>query len=134
SPASGVRCQINCWYRTPDFGQFIRIGLMSNGAEGRLTRGELEKLQRQRLRAMLDAILPGNSFYAKKISQSGLRVDRLHEPDVFARLPFTTKPELVADQQAHPPYGSNLTFPIGHYTRMHQTSGTSGQPLRWLDT
>src|SRR5207248_2152489 len=42
--------------------------------------------------------------------------------------------ELIADQAAHPPYGSNLTFPLAQYTRLHQTSGTSGQPLRWLDT
>ncbi|HYV34195.1 MAG TPA: phenylacetate--CoA ligase family protein, partial [Gemmataceae bacterium] len=107
---------------------------MSNGAERQLTRTELGQLQRQRLRAMLDAILPGNRFYANKIKQSGLPLERLHEPEVFSRLPFTTKPELVADQQAHPPYGSNLTYPLGHYTRMHQTSGTSGHPLRWLDT
>src|SRR5207247_10907475 len=51
-----------------------------------------------------------------------------------ARVPFTTKAELVADQHAHPPYGTNLTFPLECYTRCHATSGTTGQPLRWLDT
>src|SRR5207248_10429434 len=31
--------------------------------------------------------------------------------------------------------GSMLTFPLEAYTRVHQTSGTSGgAPLRWLDT
>jgi phenylacetate-CoA ligase len=49
-------------------------------------------------------------------------------------LPFTTKQELVQDQNANPPYGTNLTFPIELYTRIHQTSGTSGEPLRCLDT
>src|SRR5437870_640677 len=33
-----------------------------------------------------------------------------------------------------PPYGTNLTFPLERYTRFHQTSGTTGAPLRWLDT
>ena len=42
--------------------------------------------------------------------------------------------ELAADHQANPPYGSNLTYPVERYTRSHQTSGTSGAPLRWLDT
>jgi len=107
---------------------------MPVGAEDYLTRLELDRLQGQRLRTLLDAVLPGNRFYSRKISQSGLPVDRLHEPDVFRRLPFTTKAELIADQQAQPPYGSNLSFPLSHYTRMHQTSSTSGQPLRWLDT
>src|SRR5262249_10659580 len=44
------------------------------------------------------------------------------------------KAELCADQQAHPPHGEGLTYPLDRYCRLHQTSGTSGQPLRWLDT
>jgi len=50
------------------------------------------------------------------------------------RLPFTTKPELSRDQEAHPPFGTDLTFPLDRYVRIHQTSGTTGRPLRWLDT
>jgi phenylacetate-CoA ligase len=53
----------------------------------------------------------------------------------FQRLvPLLSKPEIVADQAAHPPYGTNLTYPLHRYTRCHQTSGTTGVPLRWLDT
>jgi phenylacetate-CoA ligase len=51
-----------------------------------------------------------------------------------SRVPFTTKAELVADQAAHPPFGSNLTFPVERYTRFCQTSGTTAQPLAILDT
>ena len=41
----------------------------------------------------------------------------------------------MADQAASPPFGTNLTYPLDRYTRLHQTSGSSGtQPLRWLDT
>ncbi|MEX0727230.1 MAG: AMP-binding protein, partial [Planctomycetaceae bacterium] len=40
----------------------------------------------------------------------------------------------VADQRQHPLYGTNLTYPRGAYSRLHQTSGTTGQPIRWLDT
>ena len=50
------------------------------------------------------------------------------------RFPFTTKSDLVADQAANPPYGSDLTFPVGTYSRCHGTSGSTGRPLRWLDT
>jgi phenylacetate-CoA ligase len=50
------------------------------------------------------------------------------------RLPFTRKSELVEDQAAHPPFGTNLTYALDRYVRVHQTSGTSGAPLRWLDT
>ncbi len=48
---------------------------------------------------------------------------------------MTTKAELVADQAAEPPFGTNLTYPLERYVKLHQTSGTSGGvPLRWLDT
>ncbi len=107
---------------------------MPVGTEDRLSRPELDQLQRRRLRALLDVVLPANRFYAAKVARSRLPADRLHLPEVFSQLPFTSKSELVADQREEPPYGTNLTFPITHYTRLHQTSGTSGQPLRWLDT
>lgn len=103
-------------------------------AEDKLGGRELLDLQRQRLRALLDALLPGNRFYAHKFAAAGLSATDIATAADLTRLPFTTKAELIADQQANPPYGSNLTEPINHYIRLHQTSGTSGQPLRWLDT
>ena len=55
--------------------------------------------------------------------------------DGFERLPLTTKAELIGDQDAAPPFGTNLTYPLDRYVRLHQTSGSSGdRPLRWLDT
>lgn len=93
-------------------------------------------VQRQfdRLRDLLRAIGRDNKFYSAKYEAAGApsKVARLH--DFYERFPFTTKEELVIDQAANPPYGTNLTFPLERYTRCHQTSGTSGAPLRWLDT
>ena len=51
-----------------------------------------------------------------------------------ARLPFTGKAEFVADQADHPLFGTNLTYPLERYVRVHQTSGTTGTPVRWLET
>ncbi len=99
-----------------------------------LARPALEELQRQRLSALLEEILPRNSFYADKFTKAGLNPRSIATPADLDRLPFTTKPELMADQHAYPPYGRVLTYPLSRYSRMHQTSGTSGQPLRWLDT
>ena len=80
-----------------------------------------------RVRTLLTDIVPHNPFYARKYAGSDLTD--------FFKLPFTTKAELVADQQAYQPYGSVLTYPLERYARLHQTSGTtSGKPLRWLDT
>lgn len=98
-------------------------------------RKQLERTQLERLRAMLDPVLRHNSFYRAKLAPAGLRqAAELRDLDALRRLPFTTKAELSADQEAHPPFGTNLTEPLEHYVRMHQTSGTTGQPLRCLDT
>src|SRR5213078_4804666 len=49
---------------------------------------------------------------------AGVRsVDDLAGWDDFRRLPFTRKVELVEDQAAHPPFGSNLTYPLERYVR-----------------
>jgi phenylacetate-CoA ligase len=81
-----------------------------------------------KLPELLAAILPGNPFYAAKL--------RGISPDSgLAGLPFTLRQELIEDQIAHPPYGSNLTYPLDRYTRFCQTSATTtGTPMRWLDT
>ena len=88
--------------------------------------------QSERLRALLAAVLEGNDFYRRKLA--GLEGLDSIDAETLGRLPFTTKQELVADQEAHPPFGTNLTFDSDHYVRLHQTSGTTGNPLRWLDT
>ena len=88
-------------------------------------------LQLERLRALLAEILPRNRFVARRLGDFGALRDLA---DFTARVPFTHKPELVADQAAHPPYGSNLTLPSAAYTRFCQTSGTTGRPLAILDT
>ena len=82
----------------------------------------------EKLRRLLSA-LESNLFYRDRLPRD---VSSLEE--FFERTPFTFKRELIADQVAHPPFGSNLTFPIERYTRFSQTNGTTGQPLRWLDT
>jgi phenylacetate-CoA ligase len=76
-----------------------------------------------------------NGFVRDKWAAVGLRAaEDLRGWDDFARLPFTRKSELVADQAEHPPFGRNLTYPLDRYVRVHQTSGSTGVPMRWLDT
>lgn len=98
------------------------------------SRAALEAVQLDRLRALLAAVTATNPFQRAKLAGTGLDAGTASLAAFTARCPFTTKDELVADQAAHPPYGSNLTFPIERYSRCHGTSGTSGRPLRWLDT
>src|SRR5258705_9004098 len=97
-----------------------------------LSRTKLGESQDRRLRAMMREMLESNGFYRAKLREAGIR-----KPVPLSRLsdiPFTTKSELTKDQVERPPFGTNLTFPMERYTRMHQTSGTTGTPIRWLDT
>ncbi len=100
-----------------------------------LGREALTQIQLKKLQMMLSPVLQTNPFYQRKLGEAGVK----HPEDVrtledYRQAPFTTKEELSTDQTAHPPYGTNLTFPCERYIRIHQTSGTTGEPLRWLDT
>ena len=88
----------------------------------------------ERLSALIRRIHGPNPFYTRKFDAAGIDVTSLNFPDDISRLPLTTKRELIDDQQASPPWGTNLTEPIERYTRYNQTSSTTGSPLRWVDT
>jgi len=91
--------------------------------------------QWRRFRGMAEALLASNQFVGRKWRAAGVRsVEDLRGWDDFRRLPLTEKEELVDDQTSNPPFGTNLTYAVERYVRVHQTSGTSGSPLRWLDT
>src|SRR5947209_3674943 len=98
------------------------------------SRAAIAGSQLEQLRSLVAELFPGNQFYARKLNAAGITFDIAGLEDFSARFPFTTKSELSADQQANPPFGTNLTYPLEHYTRYHQTTGTTGAPLRWLDT
>jgi len=86
------------------------------------------------LNDLLRQVIPANPFCARKILDSSAPREFRSLAEFSRQCPFTTKAELSLDQEQHPPYGRNLTYPIEHYSRFHQTSGTTGRPLRWLDT
>jgi phenylacetate-CoA ligase len=98
------------------------------------SRTAISTVQLAQLRSLVAELFPANSFYTQKLQAAGVTFDIASLEDFSRRFPFTTKEELVEDQRRHPPYGTNLTYPLANYTRCHQTSGTNGVPLRWLDT
>jgi phenylacetate-CoA ligase len=81
--------------------------------------------QQRRLEELLRIVHASSPFYARKLEGTGTDL---------AALPFTTKSELVADQEQNPPWGTVATEPLERYTRYSHTSGTTGRPLRWNDT
>lgn len=97
-------------------------------------RSSLEAGQLSSLRKLVRALLESNRFYGPRLRDAGITPEIPSLAEFSKRMPFTTKPELVADQAAYPPYGTNLTYPLSAYTRFNQTSATTGRPIRWLDT
>lgn len=93
--------------------------------------GQLERFQ-----ALLGELWESNGFYRGKLESAGLgSPGDVRSSSDYRRLPFTTKTEIALDQAETPPFGSNLTYPLERYIKLHQTSGTSGgRPIRWLDT
>ena len=90
----------------------------------------LGSLQLGKLNALMEQVLPRNKFYARKLAQCETQVSSL---DQIADWPYTFKEELVGDLIASG-FATNLTLPIGSYSRFHRTSGTRGRPMVVLDT
>ena len=101
-----------------------------------IDRVRLRSKQWRKLRSIVLNLATTDSFYGRKFREQKFRTSALNRlQDFIEAVPPTTKAEILADRLAHPPFGTNLTKPLGHYTRFCQTSGTStGQPMAWLDT
>ena len=99
-----------------------------------MPRERLAELQVGKLRAMSQELWGRNRFYTRKWKAAGVEPGDIKTLADLARLPLTKKSELMDDQAAEGPFGSNLTYPLEAYVRMHQTSGTTGVPLKVMDT
>jgi phenylacetate-CoA ligase len=98
-----------------------------------LDRDQLREAQEARLRSLIIEVAT-NRFYQQKANSAGIELERVERLEDLRRLPFTTKTELVEEQAAHPPFGRLLTYELSRYRYFHQTSGTTGRPLKCLDT
>ena len=94
----------------------------------------IEALQIEKFRSMFKKIYGHNRFYTEKFDSAGIDHEAIQNVNDMAQIPLTNKEELIKAQQYNPPFGSNATFPESAYSRFHQTSGTTGKPLRVLDT
>jgi phenylacetate-CoA ligase len=85
--------------------------------------GEIDSALVESLRDLLALVREHNPFQRARLAGS--------DP---AALPLLTKRELLHDQALHPPFGTNLTYPLDRYVRLFKTSGITGPPLKVLDT
>jgi len=98
-----------------------------------LPMGHLRALQEEKLAVVIEQTFGSNRFVTAKLRAAGATPGDISTLEDLAHVPFTTKAELVAAQE-DTFLSANCTFPENAYTRIHQTSGTTGPPLRVFDT
>jgi phenylacetate-CoA ligase len=86
-------------------------------------RGELERLQLERLRDTLARVHAHVPHYTRALDEAGVRPEEVTSPADLSRLPFTTK----ADLRANYPFGM-FAVPRDQVSRVHASSGTTGRP------
>jgi phenylacetate-CoA ligase len=101
-----------------------------------LPREALEALQLRKLRNLVAWTLDTAPWQGARLREAGIdSPDALRSLDDLRRIPFMTREDWMASQEADPPYGEVLAVPREHAIRHHTTSGTSGsRTLAVLDS
>jgi len=85
-------------------------------------------LQQGLLASQLDYLFARSEFYQGKCRAAGIRRQDFRRLRDLARFPFTTKEELRASQEAHPPLGRHIAADWSEVIRVHSSTGTTGKP------
>lgn len=95
----------------------------------------LEQLQVRRFREQAIYVYENSPFYRTKFDEADLDPTSIETMADIREVPTTTKDELRDAQTTEPfPYGDLLAIPSEEVTEYHQTSGTTGQPVRQADS
>ena len=89
---------------------------------------ELRRLQLERLQKTVRHCM-NSPFYQEKFAELGITPDDIRTLDDLKKLPFTTKDDL----REHYPFGL-ACVPLRDCTRLHSSSGTTGNPTVVLHT
>ena len=93
-----------------------------------MSRADLEKLQLERLQKTVKHCMNAE-FYRRRFKELGITPDDIKSLEDVQRLPFTTKEDLRDNY----PFGL-ACVPLRECTRLHSSSGTTGNPTVVLHT
>lgn len=96
----------------------------------RLDHAQMKAMQWARLEALLRRVYATSPFYRQRWDEAGVDLDKVTSVEAFNEIiPTVEKADFLADQTAHPPFGSRLASDIPREQRLelYTTSGTSGQ-------
>ena len=89
-----------------------------------MPRGDLEKLQLERLKAQVAYVAEKSPFYQRVFKEQGIKPGDIQSLKDIAKLPFTSK----LDFRDNYPFGL-LSVPMDQVVRVHSSSGTTGKPV-----
>lgn len=88
-----------------------------------MPRTELERLQSERLRKVVEYVYHNVPFYKKKLDEAGIKPEDIRGIQDLPKLPFTTRDDLRENY----PFGM-FAVPLEDIVRIHASSGTTGKP------
>ena len=88
-----------------------------------MPRKELEALQLERLKWVVDYCYRNVPFYQKRLDQCGVTADKIKQLSDVEYIPFTTKDDIRDNY----PFGL-FAQPMKNIARIHASSGTTGKP------
>src|SRR3990172_5560655 len=91
--------------------------------EESLGRGELGKLQKERLKRLCKRVYDGVPFYKRAFDEAAVKPSDIKNIEDIALLPFTKKTDL----RDHYPFGL-FAEPLDKVVRIHASSRTTGKP------
>ena len=89
-----------------------------------MSRGDLEKLQLERLKAIVAYVAEKSPYYQRAFKEKGIKPGDVQALKDIAKLPFTSK----LDFRDNYPFGL-LAVPMDQVVRVHSSSGTTGKPV-----
>lgn len=95
-----------------------------------LPREAYEKRQLRLFKRQMQYLMERSPFYRRKFAAAGVKPRDIKKLEDVRRVPFTTKQELLRSQEDHPTFGDFPCIPPEAATRVFQTSGTTGTPLK----
>ena len=88
-----------------------------------MSRKEIEALQLQRLKKMVNYCYENVPFYHERLKKAGITGDKIKTLSDIQYIPFTTKDDIRDNY----PFGM-LAQPMKNIVRIHASSGTTGKP------
>jgi len=96
---------------------------------------KLAALQLKKFQRALAYAYTHSPFYREKLGRAGIQPEKIRSYEDILKIPTTTKSELQAAQtENNSIYGSLCCVPPEAIAVYHQTSGTTGHPIRQADS